>query len=100
MTVKGRRNGHPLELYFTVFAIGVPQEVRDMRLPLVITGAGGDVNGSPVTTHARMFSCPGQRRNPHYGFGPRYSLRAPSDRMTARKKRILPRSRFAQCLVA
>jgi hypothetical protein len=56
-----RKISHREVFYLSVFAVGVPKEVSDIHLPLVMSGDGGDVNGSSVGAHTSMFSCAGEQ---------------------------------------
>jgi hypothetical protein len=61
--------------YLSVFAVGVPKQVGDISLPLVMFGDGGDVNGSSVGAHAERFSRAGEKAQPPlWGTGSGYSL--------------------------
>ena len=59
-----RKISHGEVFYLSVFAVGVPKEVSDIRLPLVMSRDGGDVNGSSVGAHARMFSRADKKAQP------------------------------------
>jgi hypothetical protein len=54
---------------FALITVRVPQEVRDIRLPLVLFGDGGDMHGSTVDAHANMCSCAGKKaQSPTSGY--------------------------------